>query len=394
MAHDELEQRVEERTAELTKANDELRAIYDGMGDGLLVADIETRQFVRGNASICRMLGYSEDELLSLAVKDIHPEADLPFVVGQFQALADGTLSVSEEIPVLRKDGTVFYAVVSQGRVTRSGRRCVVGFFRDVTERKRSQEALRQSHDELCAIYDGMFDGLLILDLETKRFARANPSICRMLGYSEKELLSISVTDIHPPDEIPVVLRRIQARAEGRFQGHATAKLLRKDGGLLWADISSNRLTYGGRPCMAGFFRDVTERMQAEAALAESEAKHRQLIETTDTGYLILDDEGRVVDANAEYIRISGNHDLNEIVGHSVVEWTAPYDRHRNAQEVSQCVQTGQVRQLDVDYIGLNGTVIRQRARLLGGRLTIESTPGSGTLVQVVVPIVEQQDEE
>jgi len=170
-------------------------------------------------------------------------------------------------------------------------------------------------------------------------------------------LLSLSVTDIHPPDEIPVVLQRIQARAEGRFQGHATAKLLRKDGGLLWADIASNRITYDGRPRMAGFFRDVTERMQAEAALAESEAKYRQLIETTATGYLILDDEGRVVDANAEYVRISGHHDLSEIVGHSVMEWTAPYDRRRNAREVELCVHSGRVRQLDVDYIGLDGSI-------------------------------------
>ena len=101
-AHDELEQRVEERTAELREANlalqreiderkqaeealrqshDELRAIYDGMVDGLLVTDIETLQFVRANASICRMLGYSETELRSLSVRDIHPAEALPHIL-------------------------------------------------------------------------------------------------------------------------------------------------------------------------------------------------------------------------------------------------------------------------------------------------------------------------
>ena len=81
-------------------------------------------------------------------------------------------------------------------------------------------------------MYDGMFDGLLMVDLDTKRFMRANASICRMLGYSEAELLSMSVMDIHPADEVPVALKNIQARIEGRLQGHADTRLLRKDGAV------------------------------------------------------------------------------------------------------------------------------------------------------------------
>ena len=85
------------------KSHDELRAIYDGMVDGLLVADIETQHFVRANASMCRMLGYSKDELLSLSVRNIHPEADLPFVVEQFQGLAEGRALGQRGNPRLEK---------------------------------------------------------------------------------------------------------------------------------------------------------------------------------------------------------------------------------------------------------------------------------------------------
>ena len=146
----------------LRQSHDELRAIYDGMGDGLLMADVETQHFVRANASICQMLGYSEDELLSLSVSNIHPEADLPFVVGQFRALAEGRLSVSEEIPVLRKDGAVFYAVVSTSRVTYSGRRCVVGFFRDVTERKRAADAIKASEERFRSYFEQGLVGMAV----------------------------------------------------------------------------------------------------------------------------------------------------------------------------------------------------------------------------------------
>ena len=138
---------------------------------------------------------------------------------------------------------------------------------RDATEKKRVQEALARSHDELRAIYDGMFDGLIIIDLETKQVAKANPSICRMLGYSEEELRSMSLMDIHPPSEIPRTLQRIQARVEGTFDGRATVPVLRKDGEVLIVDITSNVLEYRGRPCIAGFFRDMTRQRRAEKNL-------------------------------------------------------------------------------------------------------------------------------
>ena len=68
----------------------------------------------------------------------------------------------------------------------------------EIEERRRAEQELSQSHEELQAIYDGMTDGLLVADVQTKRFVRANDTICRMLGYTEAELLDLGVTDIHP----------------------------------------------------------------------------------------------------------------------------------------------------------------------------------------------------
>ena len=76
---DNLEQMVKERTEALQQSHDELRAIYDGMTDGLLIADVETKRLVRANARICQMLGYSKEELLSKSVMDMHrPTICLP----------------------------------------------------------------------------------------------------------------------------------------------------------------------------------------------------------------------------------------------------------------------------------------------------------------------------
>jgi PAS domain S-box-containing protein len=113
---------------------------------------------------------------------------------------------------------------------------------------------------------------------------------------------------------------------------------------------------------LLGFVYVLLRRTHADAcaqqtALQESEAKYRGLVETTGTGYLILDREGRVVDANQEYVRLSGHRELREILGRSVVEWTAEQARQENAAAVVQCVKDGYIRNFVSHYANADGLI-------------------------------------
>jgi PAS domain S-box-containing protein len=99
------------------------------------------------------------------------------------------------------------------------------------------------------------------------------------------------------------------------------------------------------------------EAKNAEEALRKSETLHRALIETTGTGYVIINTEGKVIDANQEYIRFTGYDDLNEIRGRSVVEWTADYEKKKNAEAVAQCAKDGYIRNLEIDYVDKRGNI-------------------------------------
>ena len=102
---------------------------------------------------------------------------------------------------------------------------------------------------------------------------------------------------------------------------------------------------------------DITHRKEWEEEMCRSEERYRNLIETTGTGYVVLDMEGKVLDANDMYVTLTGRSSLHEILGKSVTEWTAPYDLERNAAEVRKCVETGSVRGLRVDYVHPEGSV-------------------------------------
>ena len=114
----------------------DFRVLFERATDGMLLADVQSRRFLLANLEIQRMLGYTEAELLQLSVSDIHPAADLPVVLEQFQKQVCGESTLAYELPVLRKDGTVFYADIHTLPVRAQGHDLIFGFFRDVTARK------------------------------------------------------------------------------------------------------------------------------------------------------------------------------------------------------------------------------------------------------------------
>jgi two-component system cell cycle sensor histidine kinase/response regulator CckA len=126
-----------------------LRAIFDSAMDGILVADVASREFIEGNEAMCRMLACTRAELLTLGVKDIHPEDRLDAVAEQFERQAAGESSFAQDIPVRRRDGAVFFADVNASPVELDGRRCLIGIFRDNSRREAAEKALRDAEEQL-----------------------------------------------------------------------------------------------------------------------------------------------------------------------------------------------------------------------------------------------------
>jgi diguanylate cyclase (GGDEF)-like protein/PAS domain S-box-containing protein len=149
----EAEEHIERKKAQedLKESEQRFRAIFDNASDGILLADVENKKFHSGNNMICRMLGYSEEEIKKLRVNDIHPEPELPFITEQFERQARGGNRLAENIPMKRKDGSIFYTDINAFPVTLAGKNYLVGIFRDITERKQMEEKL-----QYLAYYDSL----------------------------------------------------------------------------------------------------------------------------------------------------------------------------------------------------------------------------------------------
>jgi PAS domain S-box-containing protein len=284
---------VEERTAKLKRTNEALEAeiterkqgaaalreseakyhaLFQASADGILVADLETRMFSYANPAACRLLGYSEAELTTMGVADIHSKDDLPWVVAEFEAQARGDKTLAAGLPFLRKDGAIVYADVSAVGMSVDGRVCIAGFLRDITERKRAEQALREAEEQFRSLFVSTPLPTFLWDLETLQYLEVNDAAVCHSGYSRDELLRMRVTDLLPPEAAPSVLSQMQVlRTQSRDRGQGRHRL--KDGRVVDVEVDAHALHFRGRRAVLGIIQDITERKRAEAEiLAAKEA--------------------------------------------------------------------------------------------------------------------------
>ncbi|MFC1840581.1 PAS domain S-box protein [Thermodesulfobacteriota bacterium] len=134
-----------------------------------------------------------------------------------------------------------------------------------------AEGAVKEAEKRYREIFEGTSEGILVADIETRRFRYCNPAICEMLGYSEEELMELEVTEIHPKESLDHVLATFEAQTRGDKVLAPSLPCLRKDGSVIYADIHATSVVIDGREHNVGFFTDVTKRIHIEAQLRQAQ---------------------------------------------------------------------------------------------------------------------------
>jgi len=254
------------------------------------------------------------------------------------------------------KDGSVKTMVIFGTIVDNK----VFVMFEDITERKKAEEAIRQSEEQFRITFENAPIGMCITNRDG-HFIAINNSFCSMIGYSKDELQNSSFLQYTHPDDIENNKLKFKKDISGESPSPIIEKrYIHKDGHTIWTSISSSLIkgSDGSPKYMIAQILDITEHKKAEEALKASEEKYRTLIDSTDTGFVIIDDKGNVLDANQKYVHITGHDHLNEILNHNVLEWTADHAKTLNNEAVKQCMEKGFIRNFEIEYVHKDGTLV------------------------------------
>lgn len=219
----------------------------------------------------------------------------------------------------------------------------------------RHEQDLRESEEKYRNLIDNTFDGVIIH--QNSVIVYANRTALEMIGCTGPcDLIGRSIFTVTDPAFREIVAQRASGALK-EVQLPRNERFLRNDGTGLDVEVVAVPAIWESKPAVQVAFRDVSSQKKAEDALQESERRYRTLVETTDTGFVIIDAEGRVVNANQKYVELSGHTTLDAILGRNVLDWTADYEREKNARAVEECARTGIIRNFEIDYISPAGAI-------------------------------------
>ena len=301
IARDISERRERERA--LRASEEQYRAIFNASEDALVLWDSRLRR-VDINPAYERLYGWTRDEVIGRGYEalDLPAEYAAPRLELVRRTLAGETCRV--ELESLRRNGERFQADIRTIPVMHRGEPHVLAIVRDITERRRREEALRASEEQYRAIFNASFDSMIIRTLEGE-IVDVNPALESMYGYTREELIGRTFGPIIPETLANAYRGYLAQVATGR-PVRTESQLPRKDGSRVHIEVLGSLVMYQGKPHVLSVARDVTERREREQALRASEEQYRAVFDASLDALVLRDAGFRIVDVNPSYEKMSG----------------------------------------------------------------------------------------
>ncbi|MCU1252261.1 MAG: domain S-box protein [Edaphobacter sp.] len=294
--------------------------VFEQASLGIAVEDLEGKLLL-ANPALCSMLGYPEDELCGMNCSQFANPEDSEDDWVLFQQLRAGVIDkYSLEKRYVRKHGDQFWGRLNVS-LLRNGdgeSPLVFAFVEDITERKRSEEALRESEERFRLAAQAAKMYAYEWDVPTDKVVRSEEYV-NVLGYSyqKKELTRQQILDTIHSDDRTLFAGSVDQLTPQNSTSQISYRMLHPDGPVVWLEKSARGFfdEQGKLLRMIGMVANITERKRAEQAQRESEDKLRLLLDSTAEAIYGIDLEYRCTFCNLACLRALGYERIEEVLG-------------------------------------------------------------------------------
>ena len=294
---------------ELRESEENFRCSLDDSPLGIRIVTIEG-ETIYANPAMLNIYGYdSIEELRTTPLKERYtPESYAEFQIRKEKRRKGEYDPFEYEVSIVRKNGEVRHLQVFRKEILWNGERQFQTIYQDITERRLIEDALKFTRFSL----DNAADTMVCVDHEA-HYVDVNDAFCRSVGYSRKELLSMTVHDIDPDysSEIwPEFWKKLKQSGSLTFESrHRT-----KDGKTFPVEIVANFFIYKGKEYHSGLARNITERKIMEETLRKSEEKYRSIFDNAVEGIFQTTADGKYISVNPALARMVGYDSPEELI--------------------------------------------------------------------------------
>jgi PAS domain S-box-containing protein len=292
---------AEEALAESAR---EMSAIVNGSLEGIVIADVETRRLVFGNAAFCSMVGVPAEELPEMTVDAVHPESEWPELHRQFQEIARGRRTRIKHAPLLHREGRVRLVDITASPLILKGRPSIVGILHDITELKQAEERFK-------SLMEAAPDALVIVNARGI-IEMVNAQAVRLFDYAREDLVGQPLERLVPERfRDRHVELRVGYGAAPRARQMSPEKALsgrRRDGSEFPAEISLSPLETAQGKLIISSVRDISARMRAEQELRHAQFFAQSTLDAVPARLAVLDGSGTIVSANQAWQDFARDH--------------------------------------------------------------------------------------
>jgi PAS domain S-box-containing protein len=286
------------------------------------------------NPAWLKTLGYTEKEVKGLSLVDfIHP-ACLAQCLKKFREIMAGkdierleTKFITKEGKEITVEGTV-HCLYVEGKPAYTQ-----GMFRNITESKRAEQALRESEEKLKQYLESAPDGIYISNTQGK-FLYGNKKAEELIGYKREELIGKNFLKLHllPAKYLKKASKLLAQNVSGKSTGPDVFELIRKNGRRIWVEITTTPVQQDKETMVIGFVRDISERMRADEVIRESEEKFSKAFHSSSNLLAIAKlENGEFIEVNEGFTALTG-YSRQEAIGRNATElnlWADDDERKR-----------------------------------------------------------------